>query len=179
MIHFILNIINNKKLKTKILSTGSVPGLIEVSKNFNDFEIKSFNDEFKYTNASYSWISSNIQDSSNSEMWMLFAVIWFLVLFIITFYNVGLTSLLFLLEVGLVTPIAAMSLLGIVPITSLLYLLNAITMEAVTGVIIALCFTKDYNQKDFRLSEFLEGSFIIFFFKKNYISNKIKKNHSW
>jgi len=57
----------------------------------------------------------------------------------------------------MVTPIAAMAMLGIVPMTSVLYLLNAITMEAVTGVIIALCFTRDWSTKDFRICEFLES----------------------
>jgi hypothetical protein len=69
-----------------------------------------------------------------------------------------LATLLFLLEAGLLSPIASMTLVNALPFSSILFFLNAITMESVVGVIIVLTYSRDWAVRDFTKYEVLESN---------------------
>lgn len=170
--------IKNKSSCVGFFSLGSVPGLLSF-KNSEDLVFVTKNLE-TFSNVSYSWTAGNYMLGGTDSLWFLFLFFWFNLLFFITFLNVGLTSLLFLLEVALLTPIVMLPLLQTVPLSAMLYLLNAITMEAVVGVIVALCYSRDWGHRDFTKYETLESSFFV---KKLFPFCKSKKSaiskNSW
>jgi len=84
----LFSIISNIKLllqskKSIILSLGNVPGLTLVYNSFNTINLNS--KENIILNADYSWISNNLSDSCNNELWLIFTIFWF---FFIMFYNI-------------------------------------------------------------------------------------------
>lgn len=146
---------NNNKL-SEVLSSKTV--------NVSDF--------FSSGNASFSWISSTFDNNSSADSLYLFAYVWLSIVFFLVYLNVGLATLLFLLEAGLLSPIAAMSLLNALPLSSILFFLNAITMESVVGVIVVLSYSKDWAVRDFTKYEVLESNLSSAFLSK-------KKSYSW
>ena len=135
-------------------------------------EVLSVGDFFASNNADFGWVSNNFGNNSNADSLYLFAYIWLSIVFFLVYLNVGLATLLFLLEAGLLSPIAAMALLNALPLSSILFFLNAITMESVVGVIVVLSYSKDWAVRDFTKYEVLESNTISTFLLK-------KKEHSW
>lgn len=178
----------NSIIKSKnILSSGSVLGLVVFENqqqlpysNFKKIEILEKNINILQT-YDYSWVSNEFGANNSGSLWFTFSIFWFSLLFFITFLNIGLTSLLFLLEVALLTPIASMQLLNILPFSAILYFLNAITMEAVIGVVIALCYSRDWGHRDFTKYEVLEGNYFFINFGNIFKNGKkkISISYSW
>ena len=151
--------LQNNNFKYEFVNKSSVSSnYVEAfaNNNFNS------NASLQALNSEYSWLSVNFVGDSISNTILIFCFIWFFIVALVSFFNVGLSSLLFLLEAGLFTPIATMAAINSIPLSTVFYFLNAITMEAVVGVIIALSYSKDWAHKDFTKYEVLEGKFLKF-----------------
>ena len=180
---------NFKKIYTQlalgIWTAGSVPCLLpDVYTDRCNKKIElHFNNDCSYID--FSWIyHSSTYCIENMLILIFFIALWFMILYFISFINIGIVPFLFLLEVSMFTPIISLILINTIPITSILFLINAIAMEAVVAVIVVLFYIKDWKFRDFTKFEILENNLTFINLSYNTIKNEtfkktLNKKISW
>lgn len=87
---------------------------------------------------------------------------WFFLLLFIGLSELSIVSILFLAESNMFTPIVFLVFFITIEFTAVLFLLNAIAMEAVIGVSVVLNYIKGWGFKMFSFHELLESSLNLF-----------------
>lgn len=119
----------------------------------------TYTDSLSFSN--FYWDFYYVLNGSFVNSSILFST-WFFLLLFIGLSELSIVSILFLAESNMFTPIIFLVFFISIEFTAVLFLLNAIAMEAVIGVSVVLNFIKGWGFKMFSFHELLESSYNIF-----------------